>query len=271
MSLAHFGPGSNILTQEALERKFAELSSEDKELMILSMLNSAYELNEFIPNIEMMFFKMFVSPVSTKQLRKQQDKDDLLVGNIFHDQESFKMPKQAYISLLQSVSIQPKKKHYKKIIQFMVLNESANELSSDLIDMLTFIGIDQKYPVLLGSTMKFLLQNNYKVSKQTFQRFVMFLERCKGYEEDAKRFVFLTNETEVRQMDYEMVRPLFQRTIEYKTPQEVLKLFEQIRKNLKLNKSSKKLDTKAQNTALASLRKDFYDGLIRDLLAKKAF
>lgn len=75
-------------------------------------------------------------------------------------------------------------------------------------------------------------------------RFVMFLERCKGYEEDAKRFVFLTNDTEVSQMDYEMVRPLFQRAIKYKTPQDILKLFEQIRKNLKLNKSSKKWDTK---------------------------
>ena len=81
----------------------------------------------------------------------------MLIGNIFHDLQDFKMPKQAYISLLQSVALQPKKKHYKKIIQYVVLNEGPSELSSDLIDMINFIGIDQRYPVLLGSTMKYLI------------------------------------------------------------------------------------------------------------------
>lgn len=45
--------------------------------------------------------------------------------------------------------------------------------------------------------MKYFLQNNFKVNKETLMKFVMFLERCKGYEEDAKRFIFLTNDTEV--------------------------------------------------------------------------
>ena len=75
--------------------------------------------------------------------------------------------------------------------------------------MINFIGIDQRYPVLLGSTMKYLLQNRYQVKESTFQRFVMFLERCKGYEEDAKRFLFLSHETEDIQMTYKIVRPLF--------------------------------------------------------------
>ena len=88
-----------------------------------------------------MFFKMFVSPLSTKSQRKRNDKDDLLIGNIFNDLQDFKMPKQAYISLLQTVALQPKKKHFKKIIQYIVLNEGPSELSSDLIDMINFIGI----------------------------------------------------------------------------------------------------------------------------------
>lgn len=45
----------------------------------------------------------------------------------------------------------------------MVLNESAADLDSELIDLVTYIGIDHKYPILLGSTMKYLLQNGYKV------------------------------------------------------------------------------------------------------------
>jgi len=61
--------------------------------------------------------------------------------------------------------------------------------------------------------MKFLLQNDYKVSQNTFQRFVMFLERCKGFEEDANRFLILSSETKDIQMSYKMVRPFFLRAM----------------------------------------------------------
>lgn len=103
----------------------------------------------------------------------------------------------------------PKKKHFKKILQYLVLHEKADELDAELIDMITFIGIDQRYPVLLGSTIKYFLQNDYKVRPATFQQFMLFLERCKGYEEDANRFLFLSSDTKDIQMDYPMVRPLF--------------------------------------------------------------
>ena len=99
----------------------------------------------------------------------------------------------------------------------------------------------------------------------------MFLERCKGYEEDAKRFLFLSHDTEDIQMTYKIVRPIFQRAIKYKTPQDVLKLFEQFRKNLKLNKSAKKLEAKTQSIKLTTLKKEYYDGLIKDLITKKAY
>ena len=56
------------------------------------MINSSYELNEIIPNIELLFYKMFISPITTKAQRKRADADDLLAGNLFHDQD-FKMPK----------------------------------------------------------------------------------------------------------------------------------------------------------------------------------
>ena len=99
----------------------------------------------------------------------------------------------------------------------------------------------------------------------------MFLERCKGFEEDAKRFLFLTQETKDIQVDYKMVRPLFQRAMKFKTAQDVLKLFEQFRKNLKLNQSSKKLDAGEKSKKLRNLKKDFYDGLIKDLLQREGY
>lgn len=101
--------------------------------------------------------------------------------------------------------------------------------------------IEQKYPVLLGKTMKFFMQNDYHIPEQAFQDFIIFLERCKGYEEDAKRFIFLTAETECLDFSYHMVRPIFLRNLHLKSGNEVLQLFEQIRKNIKLNRSTKGL------------------------------
>ena len=64
---------------------------------------------------------------------------------------------------------------------------------------------------------------------------------------------------------------MFQRVMQYKSAQDVLKLFEQFRKNLKLNKSTKSWDAKAKNQKLKDLKKDFYDGLIKDLLQREAY
>ena len=85
----------------------------------------------------------------------------------------------------------------------------------------------------------------------------MFLERCKGFEEDSKRFLFMSSETSDIQLDYKMVRPMFQRVMKYKAAQDVLKLFEQFRKNLKLNKSVPtniaRVDTQAIDAILSDL------------------
>jgi len=72
-------------------------------------------------------------------------------------------------------------------------------------------------------------------------------------------------------MNYKMVRPLFQRAMKYKTPQDVLKLFEQFRKNLKLNKSSKTWDPSTKELQKKTLKKEFYDGLIQDVCDSKAY
>ena len=34
------------------------------------MLNQSYELNSMIPNVEYMFYKIFFSPLTTEDLRK---------------------------------------------------------------------------------------------------------------------------------------------------------------------------------------------------------
>lgn len=99
---------------------------------------------------------------------------------------------------------------------------------------------------------------------------MLFLERSRGFEEDAKRFVIMSADTSHLNIDYQLLRPIFQRAIRNKTGQEVLKLFEQFRKNLKLNQSWKDRDQSERSTQLRQLKCEIYDGLIQDLLQVQA-
>lgn len=97
------------------------------------------------------------------------------------------------------------------------------------------------------------------------------MERCKGYEEDAKRFIFLTSETETLDFTYDLVRPIFLRNMNMKTGNEVLQLFEQIRKNIKLNRGARTLNQEEKHTQLQYKKRDFYDGLLKDLINTQAY
>ena len=140
-----------------------------------------------------------------------------------------------------------------------------------MLQLIVNVGIDQKHPVLLGHAMKYFLQNNYKVTPKVFRDFVLFLERSKGYEEDAKRFVIMSSDTEHIQMNYQLLRPMFLRQIQYKKGQDVLKLFEQFRKNLKLNLNWKDKDANEKAAELKHIKQGIYDGLIQDLLHVEAY
>jgi hypothetical protein len=53
------------LSQQALEEYLTDHPEEIAEIS-LAMVHQTYELNDIIPNIELIFFKMFSSPLSTK-------------------------------------------------------------------------------------------------------------------------------------------------------------------------------------------------------------
>lgn len=99
-----------------------------------------------------------------------------------------------------------------------------------------------------------------------FKRFLAFLEKCKGFEEDCKRFIIMAGEGNRIQVDYDIIRPFFLRTISTKKGSEVLKLFEQLRKNLTQSKHGSKAEEQIQ-----AVKHDFYNGLIKDLIAAKSF
>ena len=82
-------------------------------LLALSLISQAYQLNDIIPNVELIFYKIFCSPITSKEQRKGSE--DLLEGNLFA-REDMNLGSQVYRSLLETVALYPKKKHFKKII-----------------------------------------------------------------------------------------------------------------------------------------------------------
>lgn len=68
-----------------------------------------------------------------------------------------------------------------------------------------------------------------------------------------------------------MLRPLFLRTIKNKTGADVLKLFEQFRKNIKLNKTNELLPNAEKGKTLKDIKLGIYDGLVADLMGARAY
>jgi len=71
-----------------------------------------------------------------------------------------------------------------------------------------------------------IVQDDYNIHKATFMKLLMFLEKSKGFEEDAKKFMILARQSSSIQIDYEMIQPYVQRTIRKQGGTEILKFFE---------------------------------------------
>lgn len=188
------GKDSLKMAQRGLEEYILSIEdTKDVELLLLSMIKQSYELNEYIPNVELLLYKMFFSPITTRAERANgADRENLLFGNLFADRK-MQLHGDIYGSLLMTLSLNPKKKHYKKMIEYIRVHEPVNEVSQILLDHIVQIGVDHQYPITLGQTVRDLIvKGDYKIHRSTFMNFVMFLERSKGFEEDAKKFLFLT-------------------------------------------------------------------------------
>ena len=124
----------------------------------------------------------------------------------------------------------------------------------------------------LGKSIRdFIVQEDYKIHQSSFIKFVMFMEKCKGFEEDAKKFLLLSTQSSHLQISYQMIRPFVIRIMKNKGGPELIKLFEQLRKNITLNRSWDKAEPKLKGQTQKKLRKEFYDGLIGDLMENESF
>jgi hypothetical protein len=86
-NFAFSGPDHATLTQKSLEEFILNMENpEEIQQLIVSMLTQAYDLNSLIPNVDMLFYRVFTSPITTAEQRKGHDTgDNLLIGNIFSD------------------------------------------------------------------------------------------------------------------------------------------------------------------------------------------
>lgn len=99
----------------------------------------------------------------------------------------------------------------------------------------------------------------------------MYLDLCKGLENDTLRFVFDVNKTKHIQLDWDFVRPLVIRAINHRSGGEVLEMFERIKNKLTLNVTNQNLPKQEQDALLEEIKSDFYREFINVLLDKKGF
>ena len=58
------------MAQQGLEEYIIKLeNNSDVEKLLISMIKQRYELNEVIPNVELLLYKMFFSPLATRDSR----------------------------------------------------------------------------------------------------------------------------------------------------------------------------------------------------------
>lgn len=116
--------------------------------------------------------------------------------------------------------------------------EDSSQIPPQLIDLVVKIGIKHQYPITLGKYMRdIIVHDDCNISDNTFMSFIMFLEKSKGFEEDAKKFLLLTGNSSFLQIDYKMIRPMVIRLLKHQDSDVLLQFFGNLSKNIQLNKS----------------------------------
>lgn len=91
----------------------------------------------------MVFYRMFTSPITTKEKRAdgKDSGENILYGNIFAEKE-VPLTYFGYRSLLETLVLMPKKKHFKKVVQHLITFEKKENVDPSLITLIIKIGID---------------------------------------------------------------------------------------------------------------------------------
>ena len=77
-----------------------------------------------------------------------------------------------------------------------------------------------------------IVHDDCNIRDKTFMSFIMFLEKSKGFEEDAKKFLLLTGNSSHLQIDYKMIRPMVLRLLKHQDSDVLLQFFGNLSKNI---------------------------------------
>jgi hypothetical protein len=76
----------------------------------------------------MVLYRMFMSPITTKSQRTDsENQNDLLVGNIFAN-KNMSINESIYKSLMETLTLYPKKKHFKKLAAYIREHEEIEKV-----------------------------------------------------------------------------------------------------------------------------------------------
>jgi hypothetical protein len=115
----------------------------------------------------------------------------LLKGNLFAEKEMSIHPL-IYKNLLETMTLKPKKKHFKKLVEY--IRKFEKDPKPQVLAQLINVGIEHQYPITLGKAIRdMIVQEDFRIPQASFVKYIMFMERCKGFEEDAKKFFLLSN------------------------------------------------------------------------------
>lgn len=95
---------------------------------------------------------------------------------------------------------------------------------------------------------------------------LMYLESIKGFEQDAKKFLFMAKDSQDYQFSYKFASKFMRRIIAKKGMNEILKNFELCKKSLKINNCIQGREIEDEKAFEDNLREEFYDGILQDLL-----
>ncbi len=83
--------------------------------------------------------------------------------------------------------------------------------------------------------MKEWIASGLHLPVELVQQVILYLESCKGFEEDAKLFLFFLGNSPHYDLDWPTAAPLFMRYILHRDFDSLIGFYEQFRKKLKIN------------------------------------
>ena len=111
-----------------------------------------------------------MSPKMTKADRKASS--DLLEGNLF----DCWMGETAYKSILDTVNITGKKKHYQKVFKHILEHLPDKKIPDSLLLRIIEGCKEYEYPVMLGKFFKQMLDEKVEFSEEAFVKFYLYLD-----------------------------------------------------------------------------------------------